>query len=193
MGLEELKAQGDFPNFTPCQGSLVICASGASIWDDFYSFACDAWVQPFDIMCVNDMGMHFPHSIKHWYSNDFEMLPRWARARRPQFQGTPRNEKAILHSCYPCDGALKWPWHGGGTSTLGAVFTGLALGYNEVIVCGAPLDNGPHYFEPPHFKTNFEQSGGFRMWQDARQRYFEGKVKAISGNLKRILDGENLT
>lgn len=193
-----MKSFGPLPDFIPETGLLIICASGACLWNDLYTIAAPLkWQQPFDIMAVNDAGMHIPHGIKHWYSNDWEMLPHWRKARRPRFKTlddapTTESEQIKLHSCFSSPGATVWPWHGGGTSTLNAVFTGLALKYDQIAICGAPLDNGPHYFDPPHTKTNFERSGGWRTWQDARDRHFNGKVTAVSGFTKRILEGENL-
>ena len=57
--------------------------------------------------------------------------------------------------------------------------TGLGLGYSKIYLCGVPLDNGPHYFDPPWTHTNFERSGGLREWQNARDRYFEGRVVSM--------------
>lgn len=196
---DNIKALGEFPEHEQVDGGrLVVCASGACVWSDFYELATpNKWEQNFDIMAVNDIGMHLPHRLKHWYSNDYTMLWSWYQARRPRFNvaGFPEDradEQIQLHCCFEMSRALIWPWTGSGTSTLNACLTGLALGYEEVIICGAPLDDGPHYFDPPQAKTNFTRSGGFRQWQDARSRYFEGRVRSMSGNTKRILEGENL-
>ena len=166
------------------RGILVVCASGWSIWEDLEKVGLkNGFEQNFDIMAVNDVGMHLPYRIKHWYSNDLEMLPHWRKARRPRF-GTEetKSENIKLHSCNS-----NWGWPGGGTSTLNAVMTGLALGYEKIYICGAPLDNLGHYFDPPWVSTNFARSGGLREWE-ARKPYFEGKVVSMSGNTKRILD-----
>lgn len=193
-----MKSFGSLPDFKPESGHILICASGNCLWEDLYTLAIPLkWQQEFDIMAVNDAGMHIPHRLKHWYSNDYTMLVRWRKSRRPRFKTADdapvtENEQIQMHSCFPCPGAIVWPWHGGGTSTLNAVFTALALGYDKITICGAPLNNEPHYFDPPHTKTNFERSGGWRTWQDARDRHFNGKVKAVSGNTKIILEGNDI-
>lgn len=197
---DNLRAMGEWPKVDrKYSGTLVVCASGHTLWDDLYAVGHrDVWEQNFDIMAVNDAGMHIPHKLTHWYSNDYTMLPRWVAARRPRFvkEGrcweTSGEGRILTHSCYKADGALIWPWPGGGTSSLYAVYTGLALGYSDVVVCGAPLDNGPHYFEPPGAQTTFERCGGHKSWQNARDRIFEGRVRSMSGNTKRIIEGENL-
>lgn len=171
---------------TEC-GELVVCASGHSIWDDLQKVGLKgSYEQNFDIMAVNDAGMHIPYKLSHWYSNDVSMLPFWRKARRPRFGENETKEEIKLHSCNTFVG-IDWGWPGGGTSTLNAVMTGLALGYDKIYICGAPLDDGRHYFDPPWAKTNFSRSGGLREWE-SRKAFFEGKVVSMSGNTKRILD-----
>ena len=168
-------------------GELVICASGHSIWADLEKvpgYIKDKWEQSFDIMAVNDAGMHIPHRLKHWYSND-AWIKRWRPARRERFgENDTTNEDIKLHSCFGI--VINWGWPGGGTSSLNAVMTGLALGYEKIYLCGVPLDDNGHYFDPPWVKTNFSRSGGLREWE-SRSVYFEGKVVAMSGNLCALL------
>lgn len=191
MGMESLK---QFTSLWPEEagtesGGLAVCASGRTIWDDLARIPGfkGSWQQNFDIMAVNDTGMHIPYRLKHWYSND-KWLLRWRPARRERFgENDTTNENIKLHSCFGIDGAVNWGWPGGGTSTLNAVMTGLALGYDRIYICGAPLDNSGHYFDPPWVTTNFSRSGGLREWE-SRKPYFEGKVVSMSGNTKEILN-----
>jgi len=168
-------------------GELIICASGHSIWEDLEKLVIKTkWEQSADIMAVNDIGMHIPFHVKHWYSNDIDMLPKWRAARRPRFGSEEtKNDGILLHSCVGFNG-INWGWAAGGTSALGAVMTGIALGYEKIYLCGVPLDDGPHYFDPPWGKTNFSRSAGLRQWK-SRWPYFEGKVVPMSGNLKELL------
>jgi hypothetical protein len=48
-----------------------------------------------------------------------------------------------------------WPWGGWGTSGLGACFAGVGMGYDRVVLCGVPLDDGPHNGEPHWRKGSF--------------------------------------
>ena len=168
-----------------CSGLLIVVGSGRGVWDDLSE------TPKGDIMAVNDIGMHLPYPLAHWYSNDDKMLPHWIRARRPRYViDYPSNMRT--HTCGEGpEGIEKWPWPGGGTSGLGAVFTGLALGYEQIIICGMPLDNGPHYFDSPHTKTNFgNQVPGDRprFWTHARDNIFQGRVKSMSGRTKKLLN-----
>lgn len=183
-----------------CSGELVVCASGSSIWSDLDQvpgFSQNNWTQPFDIMAVNDAGMHIPYKLKHWYSND-SWLQYWHKARRPRFSKEGRffesrkDEDIKLHCYSKIPGAVEWGWPGGGTSTLNACMTGLGLGYSKIYLCGAPLDDNPHYFDPPWERCNFSRSGGLREWQSRYREVLKDKVVSMSGNTKRILEGEIL-
>lgn len=173
-------------------GKLLIVAGGRCVWDDLEGFAVPAkhgqvsidW--PGDVMCVNDIGMHLPCKIDHWYSNDGNMLPCWNMARRPEFKRL--NETIQLHSFMDKPNIWKWPWPGHGGSGLNSVYTGLGLGYDEILIAGMPSDDSGHYFDPPWVQTNFTKEVApqkdhhvNRFWQNAINHCFEGRVKAISG------------
>lgn len=186
------------PETGSCSGRLLIVASGRCVWDDLEALGCvhvmTGWEKvrfDGDIMAVNDMGMHLPAKVKHWYSNDGDMLPRWLAARRPEFARHIDGENRImLHSfrTYGHHGIVKWPWPGHGGSGLNSVYTALGLGYDEVIITGMPSDNSGHYFDPPWVRTNFENMipnvkdrDYNRWWHQAKVRIFGGRVTAVSG------------
>ncbi len=174
-------------------GRLLIVASGRCVWDDLQRFAVpsnhgtEGIRFDGDVMAVNDMGMHLPCKLTHWYSNDGHMLPNWLKARRPEFQRT--DGKIELHSIMPKTSEVhKWPWPGQGGSGLCSVYTGLGLGYEEVIVAGMPSDNTGHYFDPPWVRTHFENMVASqvdceenRYWKTGRLKIFKGRVKVLSG------------
>ena len=78
------------------------------------------------------------------------------------------------------------------TSLLGAVFTACGLGYGPVVICGGPLDNTPHYFEPDWIRSNFEKEvpdtvdGNLAIWNHARKA-FAGRVFSMSGRTREFL------
>lgn len=174
-------------------GKLLIVSSGRCVWDDLqrFSIPCkhgqEGVLFDGDVMAVNDIGMHLPCRIDHWYSNDGWMLPNWKEARRPEFKRW--KEEISLHSIMPkTPGVHKWPWPGQGGSGLASIYTGLGLGYDEITVAGMPSDNTGHYFDPPWVKTHFEQMVSSqkdcpenRYWKTGRLRIFDGRVKVISG------------
>jgi len=174
---------------------LVIAGSGRCIWDDL------SQLKPItaDIMCVNDMIMHYPGEVHHICSLDEKMLMKWWDARRPpykvQFPSQPR-----MHTRRDLVSLPKhietWPFQGGGTSGLFACFVGLGLGYDEIILCGIPIDNTGHYWEDPVGKTNYQREiacpngrirgDGRHYWTKAKEK-FDGKVKSMSGFTKKLL------
>lgn len=175
-------------------GRLLIVAGGRCVWDDIeklrLAVPCKHGGEAIDfdgdVMAVNDIGMHLPCKITHWYSNDGDHLKRWHAARRPEYQRW--KEDIQLHSFMKRPGIHHWPWPGHGGSGLNSVYTGLALGYEEITIAGMPSDDSGHYFDPPWVMTNFTREVApqkdrpvNRFWQNAINHCFEGRVKAVSG------------
>lgn len=189
LGLTE----NHFPKHKKYSGTLLIAGGGRCLWDDLEKIRI-----PEDVMCVNDIIMHFPFKVTHAYSNDWKMLPNWIAARRPRYK-IDFHENIIAHSCY---GERAWPWPGHGTSGLNAVYTGLALGYDEIILAGIPLDDDGHYFDPPTGKlfkkpgTKFtkecpDRDNEPRHWGHAARHIFNGRVKSLSGRTRELLEKVN--
>lgn len=177
-----LTRKGDFPAINGYSGTVLVVSSGHTVWNDLAAFG----MHNHDVICVNDVGMHYPGPVKHWYSNDIQMLPKWVAARRPRYK-MDFGKDIEIHSC--CEGVKwKWPWPGHGSSSLNAVFTALGLGYDRIILCGVPLDDSGHYFDPPWVKTNFARDATVRHWKLLAPK-FEGRVKSMSGNSREILGG----
>ncbi len=174
-------------------GACLVVGGAACVWSDVRPFAADyggKFGGKYDVIAINDIGMHFPGPVKHLYSNNTRFLKLWQAARRDQFCST-YGFIQHLHSNHA--GQIFWPWPGAGTSALGATYTALALGYDEFILCGVPLDNTPHYFEPQWRKSSFTRqvplkgSGQIKYWAAAAKNVFQGKVTAQSGRLTEIL------
>ena len=171
---------------------LIVVASGHCVWEDLrdlYPDIANLQKLPDDVMCVNDMIMHFPFQFEHAYSNDIQWLPKWLNARRPRYvkdQQRPRAHcRKDRHSAFE-----GWDVPGHGTSSLNAVYVGIALGYTEIICCGVPLDDNGHYFDPPWVKTNFQNevsgtNGQLRFWE--QKRFKDAKVYSMSGRTRELL------
>lgn len=167
----------------------MILAGGRCVWDDVMK--ASQFTEGWEVMLVNDIIMHWPYRFHHAYSNDHHWLHRWISARRPQHQ---RNDGDFLvHTCTVGTGReIIWPWPGHGTSSLNAVYTGIALGYDQIVLCGVPLDSSGHYFDPPWVKSNFhnevkDRDGKPRYWENAARTVFDGKVKSMSGRTRDLL------
>lgn len=190
MELDSLGITGELPEIAgKYEGLLIIAAGGRCVWDDIEKTG-QAKNSEVDVMCVNDIIMHYPGKVTHAYSNDGRWLPKWLAARR-ELHNARWESPLISHSLIQ-GGKYLWPWPGHGTSSLNAVYTGLGLGYDEIWLCGAPLDNSGHYFDPPWIGSNFEnevapRDDGPRYWEHAAKNIFQGKVKSFSGRTKDLL------
>lgn len=169
----------------------VVAASGHSVYYDLADMGWRTSQESWDVITVNDMIMHFPGAVEHAYSNDRRMLPRWIQARRPGFVeefGLPQHVHTLRHGL-----RWSWPFPGHGTSTLNAVYLALTLGYDPVVICGAPLDNRGHYFDAPWVETKFEKEvsltpgGQMQYWAGAKAKWFGNKVFAMSGRTAELL------
>lgn len=148
------------------------------VWDDLREALASGW-EGADVMAVNDVISYCPGRVDHAYSEHVDLLAAWAYRSK----WTPDLHTATID---PPDGVRHWPWPRHGTSVLGACYTGLALGYDELMLCGVPLDGTGHFYDPywvstPHF------AGEERYWRNAAERVFNGRVRSMSGRTKAIL------
>lgn len=190
---------------------IVVCGDAACVWDDLEAFGCrsdvgrgkvhkDGW----DFMTVNKLVDIFPGCIEHAYSNEPNLLNAFINARRQEYRrefGDPKHTHSITKGA-------KWQWHfsGHGTSGLGAVLVAIGLGYERIVLCGMPLDNGRHNGEPHWRRCNFvnseansppkqeivTDSGAVvpapnQHWQKAIDLAFRRKVKSMSGRTREWL------
>lgn len=179
--------------------NLVICGDAACVWDDLKELGFAAHMirgrveRPgWDVMTVNKLVEVFPGNIEHAYCNEPAWLHKFIAARRVEYA---REFTGPVHT-HSCNQGAKWrwPWTGQGTSGLGAAIVGVGLGYELVVLCGIPLDDGPHNGEPPWRRcwftneaANSGNSGINVFWKRARDLAFHGRVKSMSGRTKEWL------
>jgi hypothetical protein len=174
---------------------LVICGDAACVWQDLEAFGCRSDLgrgavtrAGWDFMTINRVVETFPGGIAHCYSNEPWLLERFIAARRNEYI-REFGPVGHTHSCNK-GAQWRWPWSGRGSSLLGGVVVGLALGYAQIVICGGPLDNGPHNGEPHWRKTAFlkrevpadspEQENAH--WKEAiRLGAMKGRVFSMSG------------
>lgn len=174
--------------------NLVICGDAAGVWDDLERFGCRSdggrgmvFKIGWDFLVINKVGETFPGPIEHWFSNSPALLKIFSQARRQEYaqEFTP---PVHTHSCN--EGAMwHWPFGAHGTSALGAALAGVGMGYESIVLCGVPLDNGPHNGEPPWRRTKFEASEvpeGDKHWKRFCE-VFKGKVFSMSGRTREWL------
>lgn len=177
--------------------NVVVCGDAIGIWNDLEAFGArsdrgagklekEGW----DFLTINKLVEVFPGHIEHCYSNEPTLLHKFVAARRQDYINefiAPKN----LHSCNQGI-QWRWPWGGHGTSGLGAVLVAIGLGYEQIVLCGLPLDDGPHNGEPPWRRTHIGSSetapagnsGINAHWKRARDLAFDGKVRSMSGRTR---------
>lgn len=174
-------------------GNVVVCGDAGCIWDDLEHFSCrsgNAVAKPgWHFLTVNRLIEVFPGKVEHAYSNVSKVLMRHVAGRRDEYAcefGTAR----YTHS-RTIGTDWVWPWHGGGTSGLGAILTALALGYDRVVLAGMALTNMHHNGEPPWRRTRFttEVEDSDEHWKAAISLAFGGRVRSLSGRTKEWLGG----
>ena len=143
-------------------------------------------------MCVNDIAGQFrAEPIHHAVSLHKRILPavKLLRVEKSML------EKITTHSCLHHDGVdVVWNLHNsGGTSGLFAVKIALLLGYEKIIVCGVPMDNSGHYFDPDDVNVNQAAKFGddkatIAPWSDiAKREVPKQRVRSMSGRTATIL------
>lgn len=169
-------------------GRIIVCGDAACIWNDLLVFrattANGVGKGGWDVMTVNGLVSVFPGVIHHAYSNSATVLQRWIAARRDDYLGE-FGLPWLSHSMQSGT-ACRWPWHGSGTSGLGAVCTALALGYSEIVLAGMPLDNSPHNGEPPWRQTRIaREADDGEGWRLLRIPMDDTKlVRSMSGRTR---------
>ena len=161
---------------------LIIVGSGRCVWDDLALIGFPRQPKE-DVMAVNDMIMHFPYPIQHAYSIDNSRLNEWLAARRPWYS---RADGVVRKHCiFKCPGAEKQDLKVHANSGINAVYCALDLGYTEITVCGVPVDNTGHYFDPPWVETNYERLGTestkYILGDHIKYCDFDERVYFISG------------
>jgi hypothetical protein len=174
-------------------GRAVVMGCGRCIWDDL------AQVKDLDrigVIAINNMILHHKGRVHHGVSMHPEEPNLW-RALRPYYQGEGshvhthsymKHGKIGLSECDVIWGIIEGS--GGGTSGILATMIGLALGYDEIILAGVPLDNSGHFYDPPGLEVKTFGSDFIKIeWTNTANNYFQGRVKSLSGWSRELLGG----
>lgn len=181
-------------------GRLVVCGSGRCLWDDLK--ALQAKVDPVSLqyMAVKQSGMYLPFRFQHWSGAHGERFQWMVPLRREgyYFHGfdaegrrgvKPQKLGAMIHSekSWPLVTHV-WPSKMTGTSALFAVRVGLALGYDEIILCGIPLDKTGRFYDAPWDAGVDLNIVDMREWE-AYSHVLQGRVRSMSGRTRELLGG----
>lgn len=162
----------------------VILGGAESVWADLE--AVRALGEPDIIIATNHAGRDYPGALDHWVTMHAELIPMWARARAEA--GYPEAGKmwSALHRPGPLPmERIKSP---GGSSGLLAVYVGLALGVERMILCGVPMcQNGRHYDDP--LKRKWQEAAQYMNSWTRALPLIKDRVRSMGGHTQRMLGG----
>ena len=184
-----IEGRGEFPPvlLNRFKGRALVLGTGRTIWEDLSR----ANQKGCEVVAVNNMILHYKGKVTHGCSLHPEEPELW-KALRPAYHAEPC--EVITHSQLANGHKAKtdFTWYidrgGGGTSGLFATMLALALGYEQVTLCGIPMDAEGHFYDPPTqrdgcFKSDFVRN----EWRECNQLYFRGRVKSMSGFTRDLL------
>lgn len=177
----DFSSLGISETFEPVYGGrLIILGCARCVWDDLQAaIVVHGPPSSWHLMAVNDAIAYCPYEVTHGYSDHADLLDGWATRSKwsPALHTATQDAPA---------GIRRWPWPRHGSSSLGAVYTGLALGYDEIVLCGVPLDGTGHFYDP-YWVSTPQMAGESRYWENAAKKVLGGRVRSMSGRTREIL------
>lgn len=177
-------------------GRAIVCGSGRCLWDDL--LAIKAQIRDAATYCaVKQAGLYLPFRFQHWANAHGERFQFMVPLRNEgyYFRGMdggnrgvyPQKLGAILHAerQWPLVDHV-WPTKMTGTSALFAVKVMLALGYDEVILCGVPLDKTGRFYAAPWDVGIDLNVVNMKEWEEFVP-IFDGRVRSMSGRTRELL------
>jgi len=179
-------------------GTAAVLGSARCIWDDCAKIDFGR----VEVIAVNNMIMHHKGRVHHGVSLHPEEPPLWRQLRwtnqcEESYVVThshrlPENNDNLPPAEFKTRHGLDYLWviegGRGGSSGLFAAMVGLALGYERIILAGIPIDGTGHFFDPPGKEvTQFLGQNIKWEWEHARDVYFKGRVRSLSGRTREWL------
>ena len=157
----------------------LVLGSAHSVWRDLarVEAVTGPWQGP--VIATNDLGIVLPR-LDHWATLHPEKMPDWIAARRAN--GLPDTYRTWSHTAGSVDHVVKG-WSNGSSGLL-AVGVALALGADEVILCGLRMDK-----QRNHFRTEkgWGQALRYRAGWQSKQGLMRGRVHSMSGWTRDLL------
>jgi hypothetical protein len=169
--------------------NMIILGGGKTVWEDY--FFARSIMPKSEIMCVNDIGGQFKaEHIHHMVSlhTGFFVATKLLRQEKSV------NLDYRNHFPKAATGVdVVWRMQNvGGTSGLFATKIAVAMGSKHIILCGIPMDNTGHYFDPPNadgnHTTKFSQNNcNLVPWRDCKKSgLVMSRVRSMGGHTAHI-------
>lgn len=173
-------------------GNLLILGGGKCVWEDYLEArALFGGKGSYHIMCVNDIALQFKaEPIQHAVSLHKRILPAIKGVRAEKGMLEP-----VTTHCHKPGPGVEERWsicNVGGTSGMFATKIAIVMGYKKIIVCGVPMDNNGHYFDPLNINDNnsttFKGSSNIVAWRELGEtKIAKHRVRSMSGRTRATL------
>lgn len=171
----------------------IIIGGADSVWTDLQSI--EYLIPSSDIIAVNDSGAAYEGKLAYWVTLHPEKMKRWHDKRKEQ--GFDMDLKTIgygsdIHGRHGDVDEHRPCWRAGhsiggasGSSGLFAVQVALEEDYEEIILCGVPMNSDKNTFS----RKAWNSCTGYRQaWLDHLDK-IKGKVYSQSGWTRELLGG----
>lgn len=168
------------------RGNLIVLGGGRCVWDDWQKLKAQNYSG--SLMAVNDIGQWLDN-IEHWVSLHPANFRHWIGLKR--LHGAHSHD-CLTHTNEPSEGIrVSWELRPAAEfSGFFAIQVGLLLGYEQIVVCGVPMDGTGHFFgapwetgehNDPNVKKSFRNNAQNCPEMMTRTRGVSGYVKELFG------------
>ena len=161
--------------------TIVVCGSGRTLFDDMRRLR--AVIGRSEVMAING-AVYGLDEFEHLASLHHDMIPHWRTAKGL------RNDCGTLSPAHRCtthsnlggpdvDRVWAVPIVGGSSALFGVQVALEHLGFDEVILCGVPMTDAGHFYDPP-WRRSIRSPGSMEPWHHAKDLY-PGCIHSMSG------------
>ena len=169
---------------------LLIVGVAQRVWKDLHWNDLNNWDG--EIMCFKDIGMYYPRSFKYWYINHADNIPAMLQIRNEKYKdadGIQAFSSKYEGNHITFSNGSRIASHAG-SGALSAVCLGDALGFDEILLAGLPMNAGACFYEPESADRIGKRGSGTPKDEAAWKRVIptlNAKVGSVSGNTKKWL------
>jgi hypothetical protein len=170
---------------------VLITGDGNTLAADVKEF--EAWGIEHDLFCVNRSLLYFERPVNHWAAIDAQESIWFAEHYNKRYSGNgnrllrhtigicPVGYDMFWEVAQPFDNSnQRWIWIG--NSGYFAVLAALQMGYQKVVLAGAPLNRENHWYEPKATDGPSWVGDCYTQWMDFKmQKQEAARVKSLSG------------
>lgn len=150
------------------------------VWQD-YQGARKLCV-PDIVICVNDIGVHYPDYIDHWVSFHADHFRKWvAERKKAKLPAAGQLWTGPYLAKYAPANIRQVKHRGGSSGMLGTVIATQIVQATHTILCGVPMDpKMRHFHNAKNGKPWYDGRNYHKNWIEEKLKLL-GRVKSMSG------------